>query len=79
MASESPGRRKLAQSVADHRLIDKNLNKYSAIMNPKIMTDKFRRNLGGPSPSLDWLSAAILFLPVDLYLQFFVDVWSFFG
>jgi len=45
MTFKSSSGRKFAQTVTDHIFGDININKFTAIMNAKISTDKFGSNL----------------------------------
>lgn len=78
VAVEGASGRELTQAVTDHVFANENFFVNFAIVDQEGITDKFRRNLTGPSPGFDGLFLAGGFLLIDLDDQLFVDVWSFF-
>jgi hypothetical protein len=53
MSPKGPGWGKFTQTMANHVLGHKNLNKSSAIVNTKVFTHKLRRDLAGSGPGFN--------------------------
>ena len=78
MAFERTCRREFAEFVTDHLLSYVNRDKLVSVVNSDSMADKVRGDHAGAGPGLDHLLLLATFIhSKNLFLQGFLDIWTF--
>src|SRR4051794_23385393 len=79
VAAENPGRRKLAELVADHVFLHEHLQELVPVVNLERVAHKLRDDRACTGPCPDGLLGLVLVETIHFFVKLLVDVGAFFG
>ncbi len=78
MSSEDPRRSKLTELVPDHRFVDVDRDELGPIVDRKRISNELGSNRRSTGPRLDYFLLIALRQCLNLFEQFWVNVWTLF-